>query len=60
MDGNRSGYVEFDDFKKFLFHNPYPYWFIDTEINIDDLLNLLYTKFLDFIEIKIYFKKMCF
>jgi Ca2+-binding EF-hand superfamily protein len=25
MDGNRSGYVEFDDFKKFLFHNPYPY-----------------------------------
>jgi Ca2+-binding EF-hand superfamily protein len=25
MDGNRSGYVEFDDFKKFLFNNPYPY-----------------------------------
>lgn len=25
IDKNQSGYIEFDEFKKFLYHHPYPY-----------------------------------
>ena len=29
IDKNQSGYIEFDEFKKFLYHHPYPYWLCD-------------------------------